>query len=149
MGKELGKDKRKYLLLGLGFLIGVGLLLYGSFGFGEEKEESAALPEAEVYRVRLKEEIGSICRRYLGEEVTVLVSLEGGYEYVYARDEKGECVTVGSGSGREAVVEQILPPTISGVGIVCKHADATTKAELTELLSAALGIGFGKIYITS
>ncbi len=149
MTRLLEKDKKKYLLLVLGFLIGIGLLIYGSLGGEEKKNEDASLPEAEVYRVSLEEEIGRLCRGYLGEEVRVLVSLEGGYEYVYAKDERGECITVGSGSGREAVVEKIMPPKIGGVGIVCRHADPKERAELVTLLSAALGIGANKIYISS
>lgn len=148
--KPLGK--KKYWLLGLGFLAGLLLLLYGNFGgLGKEKNTVQETPEAEAYRTRLEEEIRALCARADGVgNVTVLVSLEGGYEYVYACDESGKCVTVGSGSSKEAVVEQVLPPRIGGIGIVCDGGeDAELCQRLTLLLSAALGIGANKIYIMS
>ncbi len=148
--KPLGR--KKYLILGVLFLFGLVLLFYGSFGgtVGEENEGENT-PEAEAYRAKLTEEIGLLCRQVKGVgKATVLVSLSGGYEYVYARDEDGDCVSVGSGSKKEAVVENILPPRISGIGIVCDGGDsAAVREELTALLSAALGIGANKIYITS
>jgi stage III sporulation protein AG len=109
------------------------------------------LPTAEGYRRELTQEIEDLCEKVQGVgRVTVLVSLEGGYEYVYAKDADGDCVSIGSGSGKQAVVQNILPPKLLGVGIVCDGGEnAACRAALTELLSAALGIGSNKIYITS
>ena len=153
MNKEPKKPfgKKKYLLLGLGFLLGLILLLYGSFGGERQSETVDALPTAEGYRRELTKEIEALCEKVQGVgRVTVLVSLEGGYEYVYAKDADGDCVSIGSGSGKQAVVQNILPPKLLGVGIVCDGGeDAACRAALTELLSAALGIGSNKIYITS
>lgn len=153
MNKEQKKPlgKKKYLLLGLGFVFGLLLLLYGSFGTKSESDTADALPTAQEYRRELTAEIEALCSRVSGVgKVTVLVSLEGGYEYVYAKDADGDCVSIGSGSNKQAVVQNILPPKLLGVGIVCDGGeDAATRAALTELLSAALGIGANKIYITS
>ena len=109
------------------------------------------MEELKDLRTELTEEIEALCCRVKGVgKVTVLVSLEGGYEYVYARDADGDCVSIGSGSSKQAVVENVLPPRLMGVGIVCEGGDnAALKAELIALLSAALGIGANKIYITS
>ena len=147
--KPLGK--KKYLMLGVLFLLGL-LLLFWS---GGDADTSAVteVPQvsAEEYRAKLTEEIGLLCRGVRGVgRVTVLVSLSGGYEYVYARDGDGDCVGFGSGSKKEAVVENILPPKIAGIGIVCDGGgNAEVREALVELLSAALGIGANKIYITS
>ena len=153
MNKQQKKPigKKKYLLLGLGFLFGLLLLLYGSFGGEREVKAADAVPSAEQYKRELTEEIEALCSRVDGVgRVTVLVSLEGGYEYVYAKDADGDCISIGSGGNKQAVVENILPPNLMGVGIVCDGGkDAATRAALTELLSAALGIGANKIYITS
>ncbi len=148
--KLLGR--KKYLLLGALFLFGLALLFYSGVGSsGEEVGEAERTPEAEAYRKELTEEIVQLCRQVKGVgKTTVLVSLSGGYEYVYARDDDGDCLSVGSGSGKQAVVENILPPRISGIGIVCDGGgNAAVREELTALLSAALGIGANKIYITS
>ena len=144
--------KKKYLILGVLFLLGLLLLFWDGGGETSEKAEEASLAvSAEDYRARLTEEIGVLCRGVRGVgQATVLVSLSGGYEYVYARDGDGDCVGFGSGSRKEAVVENILPPQIAGIGIVCDGGgNAAVREALTELLSAALGIGANKIYITS
>jgi stage III sporulation protein AG len=85
-----------------------------------------------------------------------MVTLAGGFEYVYATDRKtaagGESisyVTVGSGSGESLVYITEKPPAIVGVGVVCTGGtDPTVRQEITALLSAALGIGSNKIYVT-
>lgn len=150
--QKLPLGKKKYLLLGALLLLGLALLFYG--GSGRDKNEAVEPSEsldAEVYRRELTEEIAALCGQVKGVgRATVLVSLSGGYEYVYARDADGDCLSVGSGSGKQAVVESILPPVISGIGIVCEGGgDAAVRAELTALLTAALGVGANKIYITS
>ena len=43
--KLLGKNK--YLLLGIGFLIGLGLLFYGNFGAKDKANDAESLPEME------------------------------------------------------------------------------------------------------
>lgn len=147
--KLLGK--KKFLILGALFLLGLVLLFWG--GFDEEAPAAIEVPQmsAEDYRAKLTQEIELLCRGVRGVgRVTALVSLSGGYEYVYARDGEGDCVSVGSGSKKEAVVENILPPKIAGVGIVCDGGEnAAVREALVSLLTAALGIGANKIYITS
>ncbi|MBE6662381.1 MAG: hypothetical protein E7606_03755 [Ruminococcaceae bacterium] len=148
--KPLGK--KKYLLLGLLFALGLSLLLFSGTSAGKETaSDSEDLPDAEAYRLALTKEVEALCRQVKGVgRATVLVSLSGGYEYVYARDGDGDCVSVGSGSGKQAVVESILPPRIAGIGIVCEGGgNAAVREALTALLSAALGVGTNKIYITS
>ena len=149
---QIPEGKKKYLVLGLLFLLGLGLLLGGNLGSsGEEAVETSPRESAREYQERLTREVESLCRDVAGVgKVTVLIRLSGGYEYVYARDGDGDYFGVGSGSKKEAVIEQVLPPTVAGIGIVCEGGDsAAVRQTLTELLSAALGIGANKIYITS
>ena len=100
-------DRKKLVVLGVLFLLGLLLLFWGSFdGKTESADEVPSEMSAEDYRVALAKEIEVLCQGVKGVgKVTVLVSLAGGYEYVYARDEDGDCVEVGSGSKKEAVVE--------------------------------------------
>ena len=146
--KALGK--KRLLILGLLFALGLILVFWGS-GENDAEEEPVGAMSVEQYRAMLSEEIAALCRGVRGVgQVTVLVNFAGGYEYVYARDADGDCVGFGSGSKKEAVVENILPPPIAGIGIVCDGGgNASVRQRLTELLSAALGIGANKIYITS
>ena len=127
MSKEESKQRnaKGIALAAMGLCLGVALLLYGSFGGTEKKTaaESGETLSAEAYRADLEATLAALCASVRGAgRVSVFVTLEGGYEYVYATDDRGECVTVGSGSSERAVVERVIAPRISGVGIVCEGA---------------------------
>ena len=84
------------------------------------------------------------------------MTLEGGYEYVYATDKKvtvgGEStsyITVGSGDDESLVYITERLPAILGIGVVCTGGmDPTVRREVTALLSAAFGVGSNKVYVT-
>ena len=77
------------------------------------------------------------------------VSLNGGVRYVYAKNGSDEYVLVGSGNSESGVFLNEMSPTVAGVGIVCRGGgDPSTRLRLIELVSAALGVGTNKIYIT-
>ena len=86
----------------------------------------------------------------------MVVTLEGGFSYVYATDKKttsgGESltyVTVGNGDRESPVYITEKAPTILGIGVVCTGGmDPTVRREVTALLSAAFGVGSNKIYVT-
>lgn len=151
MKQESKKNEkpRRLVLAAVGLCLGVALLLFGGLG-GTGETETVATESPEVYRQTLEASLTTLCASVRGAgSVTVLVTLSGGYEYVYATDRNGGCVTVGSGSGERAVVASVRAPEISGVGIVCAGADDPKVAEaLCELVSAALGIGRNRIYVT-
>ena len=151
-------------LLGIG--LGVLLLLLGSGRLaGKESSDSAPTPTpvggltrtAEEYRTELETRMEAICARVAGVgAVDVIVTLEGGYEYVYAYDTKttvsGQStsyITVGSGDGESLVYITERAPAIVGIGVVCSGGmDAGVRREVTGLLSAAFGVGSNKIYVT-
>ena len=146
MGKER-KDMSKWrvAIIGIGFVIGAALLLFGG---GGDKSEEVVRDTATAYRAELEEGLESLCERLTGGEVEVFVSLESGFSYSYALDSRGGVVTVGSGSSEKALVEKELAPSVSGVGVVCSSAlSAEREKELMELVSSALGIGKNKIFI--
>ena len=138
-----GNAKWRIMILGLGLLVGVALLILGGDGAKGEVRVDAA----EEYRIMLEGELGRLCSQLIGTEVSVFVSLEGGYSYSYALDSRGGVLTVGSGGGESAVVESSKSPVVSGVGIVynCEQS-AYLDGRLTELVSSALGIGCNKIF---
>ena len=70
-------------------------------------------------------------------------------ECVIKNDEKGDLITVGSGSSKTAVKVTEKPPTIGGIGIVCRGGgDPIIQNRLISLLSATFGVSSTKIYIT-
>ena len=143
---------RKMALAVIGLSLGVVLMLAGGFdGFGgKENADEEQLPSAEIYREQVEPRICDLCSAVRGAgEVRVFVTLSGGYEYVYACDGEGDCVTVGSGSSERAVVEAIRSPQVIGVGVVCTGAEnATVKQSLIDLISSSLNIGANRIVVT-
>ena len=157
--KKSGKLAVAILLLAAGAL----LLLFGNRG---GKDTTPAMPDGpteeaarsvEEYRAELESRMEVICSRVAGVgQVEVVVTLDGGFSYVYATDKKttsgGETVsyvTVGSGDKESLVYLTERPPAIVGIGVVCTGGmDATVRREVTALLSAAFGVGSNKIYVT-
>ena len=149
--------------------IGILLLLAGSFSSSsgaKEKEaesEDVKLNSAELltsYTEMLEDKIRALCESVNGvSRVRVVVTLQSGYEYVYAKDSELHSngdgttgsyhyLTIGSGSSEAAVYLSEKPPTVGGIGIVCVGGgDARVKKELIELLSATLGVASNKIYV--
>ena len=132
----------------LGAFLGVLLLIYG----GEEKSsDSTESRESELveYTKNMEEKITELCSKVEGvKNVSVAVSLESGFEYVYASD-GDKTLTVGSGASESPVRVTEKPPVIAGVGIVCCGGGSpAVQKKLIELISAAYGISSNKIYIT-
>lgn len=152
-GERKPKEKtRKLVLAAVGLCFGAALLLFGSFGgTGDATSEDGEVLSAQQYREELEATLTALCSSVQGAgKVTVFVTLSGGYEYVYSTDERGKCVTVGSGSGERAVVESVRTPEIRGVGIVCSGSDDPRVAEaLCNLVCTTLGIGSNRVFITT
>lgn len=135
-------SKWKIAIIGVGFVIGLAMLVFGGGGEKVEVNEDSA----DVYREMLEVNLEALCEAMSGSDVEVFVSLEGGFSYSYALDSRGGVVTVGSGSSETALVESTQMPRISGVGVVC-DTDGVDKGRLIELISSSLGIGTNKIFI--
>lgn len=157
------KKSGKLAIALVGVLLGVLLLFLGNRAGKDTADPTPDAPtetaarSVEAYRTDLETRMETICSRVAGVgEVDVIVTLAGGFEYVYATDKKttagGETttyVTVGSGSSESLVYVTEKPPAIVGIGVVCTGGmDPTVRQEVTALLSAAFGIGSNKIYVT-
>ena len=163
-GKLWSGSNKKILLFVLVATVGVALMLMG--GDGEKPEVSSEAEhntsqQLQQYTDQLKRDIRELCEQVGGvSDVTVAVSLECGFEYVYATDENNEMgingneaskkyITIGSGSSEAAVYITEKLPRIGGVGIVCRGgSNPDVIRRLTSLISAAYNIGSNKIYVT-
>ena len=134
--------KGKWTLVLLGIL-GLLLLLLGGTS---AKEETGAVTDTEDYRLALTEEVTALCREVRGVgEVCVLLTLEAGESALWAENEGGYVT-----AGGEGLLIERRPPRVAGVAVVCAGGEnAAVREELTELLSAALGIGRHRIRITA
>lgn len=164
LGRILSGANKKLLFLILAATVGIALMLMGG---GDEGAENKGVlthnteQQLQQYTESLKRDIQELCEQVGGvSDVTVAVSLECGFEYVYAANENSEIgmsgseaskkyITIGSGSSEAAVYITEKLPRIGGVGIVCRGgSDPDVIRRLTSLVSAAYNIGSNKIYVT-
>ena len=154
--KENGK-LRLYLLLGCGVL-GILLILFGSSTKTAEKTStetpySTSTDELVIYQDYLEKRIKTLCESVSGvRNVTVVVTLSGSFESVYATewpDGNEEYVILGSGSSASPIYLSRSAPEIAGIGIVCiGGSNDNVRRELISLLSATFHISSNRIYIT-
>ncbi len=158
------KKSGKLWIALVGIAVGVILLLLG--GRAVDKEDDAistptdaevALADMEAYRQAVEARVCYACTQVSGVgKVTAVVTVESGYEYVYAADSKPtasgdstQYITLGNGADEQPVYLTRRVPVISGIGIVCDGGnDPTVRQEIIGLLSAAFGVGSHKIYVT-
>ena len=150
------KNKSTIFII-IGAVIGILLLLIGSFGGKKESTALSETDEIEAYCRYLEEQAVRLCESVNGvSNVTVALTLEGGFEQVYAADktingsgQSTQYVKLGSGSAAELCAVSVASPKVAGIGVTCTGGrDGSLRAELTALLSAAFGVGANKIYIT-
>ena len=143
------KGGGKLWIIIAGAVLGVSLLLFGGSDEKNDVATSGGKSELIEYSKEVEAKILELCSKVEGvKNVSVAVSFESGFEYVYATD-GDKTLTVGSGSNESAVRVTEKPPTISGVGIVCTGGgDPRIQQKLINLISAAYGISSNKIYIT-
>ena len=145
--ESLKKNKKIWIII-LFAAVGIILLLVGGENTTqtEDKKSEQMLSE---YSKEVEEKIKELCSKVKGvSEVSVAVSFESGFEYVYAREDDGDLAMIGSGSSKSAVKIKEKMPVIGGIGIVCRGGgDPTVQKKLLDLISAAFGISSNKIYI--
>lgn len=173
LGRTVGamkKNGKLWIALG-GVALGVIFLLFGGEWaktfMADDNKTSASPSEAtgedlqllsmEEYRTAMEKRVSDVCARVSGAgQVYAVVNLAGGYEFVYATDQKStaggqshEYIIIGSGNEERVVYLTERVPEILGIGIVCTGGnDPKVKNEITALLSAAFGVGTHKIYVT-
>lgn len=157
------KDKKGSFIIASLILVGILLLLLPSKSASEEETvKGQTISEITTYTEKLEERIHSLCSAVSGTgNVTVLVTLECGSEFVYANnrtEELGEnssayssdYLIIENKNGSEPVTVTEIYPKIRGVAVVCDGGEnAAVKEKLTRLLSAALGISTSRISVTS
>lgn len=154
---EGGRGRYTWILLLLG-AIGVGLLLFGgAWEKKETKSTSVDAPSVEeemrLYQDYLEGRVKSLCESVDGvSDVTVIVTLSGGFESVYATECRGEgeaYVIVGSGANAEALLLSRAAPTIEGIGVVCRGGgNDARRRELISLIGAGFNLASNRIYVT-
>lgn len=119
--------------------------------------------QTELYRQQVKTELEDILKKIDGVgECSVMLSVEGTSEYIYAQNidktqdyssngsnEKyqSEIVMIDNGS-KQALVKKIIRPKITGVIVVCQGGgNISVKERVIKAVSAALDLSYGKICV--
>ena len=147
---------KKYIPIVLVAFLGILLLVGGGVIGGSAERVSENDTEAyfsvRFYTEDLEERIEELCRQVHGVgEVHVLVTLEGGCEYVYAENVSGAShsyLLTETGVGDAPVFVQEIYPRIRGIAVVCARGeDSAVRLAVTQLLSAAFDIPSSRIYV--
>lgn len=165
--KNTGKLKLNFIIA-LG-IVGMLLILISGIDFSDEEAQTAAnaaliADNTEDYRIKLQGDLEEILSTISGVgNVSVMISLEGTTEYVYAQqiesssdvsedktssEYRNELVMVDEKEGKNALVTKVLRPKVSGVLIVCDGGDDVVLTEkLINSAAAALGISTANICV--
>ncbi len=157
------KKKGTLKIVIIGFVVGIALLIMGSFAFGGDGEKSSDNENSAQfsvsfgeYKESVRQEIEQTCLKVRGvNSAHAVVFFDGAGESIYAQNtqsgntEKNEYVIIGSGSGSHALyLGESLPP-ISGIGVVCDTGGSdSVKNEIAALLAAAYGLPLTRVYVS-
>ena len=166
-------NKKNWLFwLGLAGILLIGLSEI--FSGGDKEAGNRADPQEScvesTYQEEMEQRLLEIIRQVEGAgEVSVMLTLEGSPETIYAQNEQtqtqvqedengslkresssqNEHILFDSGAGKEALVEEQLAPEIKGVAIVCSGGDDIEVIErITELVSVVLDLPSNRICVT-
>ncbi|MEE1356292.1 MAG: hypothetical protein UHG68_01865 [Clostridia bacterium] len=141
--------KKNLLIVIAAVALGVLLLFFGSSDTEVSSGEDNTITLASEYRAELERTAASMCASIKGvESAQVNITLEGGMAYVYAKNSEGSYGGTYFSSGGDPLLLQYDYPQIIGCAVVCSGAVSTqTKLEITQMMSAYLGISTSKIYV--
>jgi hypothetical protein len=154
-GKKEGSPMPTWVLLCVA-AVAVGLIVLGN---AQTKSESPATQESGIldsdlvkYQEYLENRVRSLCESAIGAPVTAVVTLESGFEQIYAtewQDGKEEYVILGSGSNASALALSQNAPAIMGIGILV-HGSLSDAAcnEMLGLISASFHTPTNRIFIS-
>ena len=159
---DLRKKENALRLIVLLGLAGLALILLSSFGTKEKAapETEAPVPLAqEAYREALEEELCTILTSIEGVgRVKVLVTLGKSAEYQYAQQGdrrisgdtvQTSCTYVTVGSSREALLESVAVPSVTGVIVVCEGGGSSSVQEqVCQAVSVACALPYIQICVT-
>ena len=154
--------KKKSLILAWAGIIGLMLIIFGTFGEKKDEKDDVSKNSKEnvstmEYIQALENKIGNIAEQITGSgNVRVIVSVSSGTEYIYVSNEKlgensssKEYITVRTESGAdELILFKEIYPEVTGVSVACKGGDSPEiQAKLIAVISTSLNVGSNRICI--
>ena len=151
-------DKKQLLIVALGV---VGMLLLLLSGGGKKQETAAEPPDPARTQAAVEKQLESLLKTVDGVgKVKVCVTLERMQADVYAvnteqvsepdRSQKNEkYVFTDAGSDTQGLRLYSVMPEVRGVAVSCEGGGSgVVRQEVTKLISAALGVGANRIWVT-
>ncbi len=153
--KAMADLSKLFKMKGVGFIFlafaaGIILLLLPS----EKKEAEANVKES--YVEILEENLKSILESATGRKCSVMITVDGGFSYSYAANDKlitsynesgiasknvsREYVITTKNGDESLVVLREIPPDVVGVAVVCKNGDEKDKEEIISIICALFDI---------
>lgn len=139
------------------FAVGMLALIFGeSLAFHKDKEsvspDDIYTDQTKIYTEYLEEKISLLISELEGvSDVSVLLTLDGGSELVYAENSSAGSVDyliINSSDGEEPVLIREIYSSVRGIAVVCKGGgDASVQRTVTELLSSAFDLPHTKISV--
>lgn len=168
----LQEDRGRKAIIGLG-IVGIGLIFLSgmmpaSTHRPAEVLSSTGTVTAESYAARLESRLGAILGQVAGAgKCQVLVTLENGLEYQYAREEESEqnireeegrreekwtlrqeYVLTDNGQTEQPLLITELQPEIRGVVVVCAGAgNPQVQQRVVEVVTTAVGVSSAKVCV--
>ncbi len=154
------KNLRRFAVPLLLFILGAALLFMGR-GTAKDTEEGApsssnapapSLSDAEAYTDKLEKKVERLLSGIDGiSNVTVLLTLDGGSEFVYAENTNGGTVDyliLEGTEGEEALLIREIYASVRGIAVVCRGGgEPSIQKTVAELLSSAFNIPLSKISV--
>lgn len=150
-----------------GAALGLILIIFGNSSSASSEKVTTTVPDDNskydvvAYSELLEKKIKSLCEQSYGvSDVSVAVTLESGFEYVYAvntdkrndgdsSDESYEYLVIKNGNQESTVYLKGKPPKIKGVGVVCSGgSDPNVQYNLINLISAGFDVSKNNIYVS-
>ena len=126
--------------------------------------ETVSFPNCEEYRLQLEDQTQKLIKELEGvSDCKVMITLESGYEYLYASDQtldrtydnsgtllssKADKKYILDGEGCPIIISE-TPPVVCGIAVVAKNISAETEYKIIRLLQAVYGISSNRISVQS
>lgn len=148
----------RHKLAALLFAVGLIVLIFGeelaSSSYKSEKSEDSDVysNSTKIYTEYLEDKIRALISELEGvTDVTVLLTLDGGSELIYAENSSSGSVDyliINSDGGEEPVLIREIYSSVRGIAVVCKGGnDASVQRTVTELLASAFDLPHTKISV--
>ena len=142
------EKKSAYIICAALLILGVFLVIYDKDN-DKKTDTDDGLTVAVGYKSELERTCASMCVSFSDvRSAQVNITLEGTMKSVYAKNSEGSYGGTYFSSGGDPLLLKYDFPSIIGCAVICKGSESDTlRLELTNMLSAYLGIPSNKIYI--